>query len=137
MGSVTASINVVDFFRGRGGASAGLRAAGCDIQLGLDLDKDAEATFRANFPEASFLRCDIRKLEPEDLWPAMSALPLPGGYLLFSGCAPCQPFSRQRHSVDLSFSWASLDSNQGPLPYQRKCCARGVLRTLPTQMYTT
>jgi DNA (cytosine-5)-methyltransferase 1 len=89
------TIKVVDFFSGCGGTSAGLRAAGMDIILGLDTDPDAANTFTANFPEAHFIKQDIRSVETEALAPYL--LPHQGQPLLFSGCAPCQPFSKQNH----------------------------------------
>ncbi len=54
-------VKVVDFFSGCGGTSAGLKAAGMDIILGLDNDLDASKTFTANFPEARFISRDIRR----------------------------------------------------------------------------
>lgn len=87
-------VKVVDFFSGCGGTSAGLRAAGLDIVLGLDNDPSAEKTFRFNFPEAEFEPRDIRHLPTEALEPYLENHR--EHTLLFSGCAPCQPFSRQR-----------------------------------------
>lgn len=63
-----------------------------DILAGIDIDPDAVQTFAHNFPEAKSLRADITKLRT-------SALRSIIGYrtpLLFSACAPCQPFSKQR-----------------------------------------
>ena len=63
------------------------------ILVGMDKDPNAEATFRANFPEAQFIRDDIRNLMPSHLEPHLPrrrARPL-----MFSACAPCQPFSKQ------------------------------------------
>ncbi|HFI4871544.1 TPA: DNA cytosine methyltransferase, partial [Escherichia coli] len=53
---------VIDFFCGCGGASEGLRQAGFDIELGLDIDQQASETFKANFPDAKFIQDDIRKI---------------------------------------------------------------------------
>ena len=86
-------VAVVDFFSGCGGASAGLQAAGMQIVLGLDNDPDAATTFRANFPDATFINQDIREVATETLRPLLERHA--GQPLLFSGCAPCQPFSRQ------------------------------------------
>lgn len=87
-------VHVVDFFSGCGGTSAGLRAAGMKIVLGVDCDADAARTFKLNFPDSGFLETDIRQLEVDDIRPAIEAC---GDHpLLFCGCAPCQPFSRQR-----------------------------------------
>ena len=89
---------VADFFSGCGGTSAGLRQAGMEIAVGIDIDPDAAQTFRLNFPEADFIQADVRSIATDDL-----ASPLrrrgwgePDTFLLFSACAPCQPFSRQR-----------------------------------------
>ena len=90
-------LKVFDFFCGCGGASAGLRNAGMEIAFGLDSDPDAQRTFEANFPEARFIGDDIAEVPAEaldavvDMWPDHP--------LLFNGCAPCQPFSRQRRGA--------------------------------------
>ncbi|HEX7681794.1 MAG TPA: DNA cytosine methyltransferase [Thermoanaerobaculia bacterium] len=91
-------IGVVDFFSGCGGTSAGLRAAGMDILAGIDIDREASDTFKRNFPEATVIREDITKLKTQLLRPVIRGR----GPLLFSACAPCQPFSKQRRgrSVD-------------------------------------
>ncbi len=84
---------VIDFFCGCGGASEGLRQAGFDIALGLDIDTQASETFKANFPNAKFIQEDIRKIQPKDIYNIIdieARRPL-----LFSACAPCQPFSQQ------------------------------------------
>ena len=89
-------IKVFDFFSGCGGTSQGLRAAGCSVVLGVDNDPDAAATFRSNFPEAAFFAGDIRNLTVGQL---IEFIPQSGDdYLLFSGCAPCQPFSKQNRN---------------------------------------
>jgi DNA (cytosine-5)-methyltransferase 1 len=82
--------HVVDFFCGCGGTSAGLRAAGMNIAFGLDFDAEAAATYRRNFPEASFIEREIMKVSPTDVARAIGNRP---GPMLLSACAPCQPFS--------------------------------------------
>lgn len=86
------AIQVFDFFSGCGGSSCGFQQAGMKIVLGLDFDGDAAETFQANFPRAAFLQDDIRNLSTDVLRPFMKNRKYP---ILFSGCAPCQPFSRQ------------------------------------------
>jgi len=84
-------IRVVDFFSGCGGTSAGLRSAGMTPLVGLDSNANAASTFRKNFPEASFIEDDICNVTPEglsDLVATRRRYPV-----LFSSCAPCQPFS--------------------------------------------
>ncbi|MGO8669987.1 MAG: DNA cytosine methyltransferase [Capsulimonadaceae bacterium] len=87
------AVKVVDFFSGCGGTSCGLRAAGAEIILAIDIDNDSKLTFRRNFPATEFLRQDIRRLAATDI---NEQLQLDGSdQLLFSACAPCQPFSQQ------------------------------------------
>jgi DNA (cytosine-5)-methyltransferase 1 len=87
-------VSVVDFFSGCGGTSLGFRQAGMSIVAGLDNDPDAASTYRSNFPEAHFLERDIRSVDIEEV---RELLPRQG-HILFSGCAPCQPFSEQNRS---------------------------------------
>lgn len=99
-------IHVYDFFCGCGGTSAGFRAAGLDIRLGIDIDPDAQRTFETNFPEAVFLRRDIFTLRLDTIAPYM--VPAPDVIRLFSCCAPCQPFSRQNKNRESRVAEAGL-----------------------------
>lgn len=90
-------IDVFDFFSGCGGTSLGFKNFGFSIIGGLDFDKDSANTFRKNFPEAAFFQSDIRDVHPNALSHLLSNRKSP---LLFSGCAPCQPFTRQRRFID-------------------------------------
>jgi len=85
-------MKVVDFFSGCGGTSCGFRNAGCTIVAAIDNDRDAADTFALNFPEAKVFDNDIRDLETAVLQPLLECNSEP---LLFSACAPCQPFSKQ------------------------------------------
>jgi DNA (cytosine-5)-methyltransferase 1 len=87
-------IRVFDFFSGCGGTSCGFQTAGLDIVWALDIDADSAATFRQNFPKSEFLQADIRSVDPIVLEPLMNRSDSP---IVFSGCAPCQPFSRQNN----------------------------------------
>ncbi|GAA4100281.1 DNA cytosine methyltransferase [Nocardioides kongjuensis] len=95
-GAAQASIapTVIDFFAGCGGTSAGLRAAGMRIAAAVDFDAAAAATYRANFPDAEFHEADIRELSLD----VFDHLVTPGSRLVFSACAPCQPYSSMRPS---------------------------------------
>ncbi|MEU4788176.1 DNA cytosine methyltransferase [Micromonospora tulbaghiae] len=84
-------VSVVDFFSGCGGTSLGFRNAGMSIVAGIDNDPHAAATYRQNFPEAKFFERDIRGMSVAEV---KKVLPR-SGKILFSGCAPCQPFSKQ------------------------------------------
>ena len=86
-------VKVFDFFVGCGGASSGFQAAGMEVSFALDHDPDARATFKTNFPNAHFELADICDLCVEDVRRRVeSERPNP---VLFSGCAPCQPFTKQ------------------------------------------
>tara|TARA_R110000796_G_C14532852_1_gene432072 strand:- start:102 stop:1130 length:1029 start_codon:yes stop_codon:yes gene_type:complete len=84
-------IDVFDFFSGCGGTSCGFRDAGFNIKMGLDIDHDSAETFRLNFPTAKFIENDIRRIMPEDIADIVNR----SNPILFCGCAPCQPFSKQ------------------------------------------
>lgn len=88
-------MKVIDFFSGCGGASEGLRQAGLDITIGLDFDKSAAETYRANFPEALFYNVDIRELDEKELAIAFKMTNKKKEPLVLVACAPCQPFSTQ------------------------------------------
>lgn len=86
-------VRVYDFFAGCGGASCGFRAAGMKISFALDHDADARESFQANIPDARFEFADIRNASAKAVRRRMeSERPDP---VLFSGCAPCQPFTKQ------------------------------------------
>lgn len=87
-------IKVFDFFSGCGGTSQGLKTAGCEISFGLDFDYDSGQTFIANNPTASFINEDIRSVHVHDLFNIVGDA-RKDSFILFSGCAPCQPFSKQ------------------------------------------
>lgn len=89
------TIQVYDFFSGCGGTSCGLQAAGFDIVFALDNDPLAIDTFQANFPKASTLVGDIQSVDPKQLAIHIKKRKSP---ILFCGCAPCQPFSKQNNN---------------------------------------
>jgi DNA (cytosine-5)-methyltransferase 1 len=97
---------VVDFFSGCGGTSAGFRAAGLRVIAGIDNDPASGLTFQRNFPEAQFVGTDIRDLEPNDLKDVLDSAD--DSPLVFSACAPCQPFSKQRRGSRLGDKRAPL-----------------------------
>ncbi len=83
-------VQVVDFFSGCGGTSFGFQQAGLHIAAAVDHDRHAAATFRHNFPDVVFIQRDIRRLKTSTIRDVLTR-----GPVLFSGCAPCQPFSGQ------------------------------------------
>ena len=90
-------VQVVDFFSGCGGTSLGFQQAGLRIAAAVDHDRHAAATFRHNFPDAVFIERDIRRVTASNIRDVLGS-----GPVLFSGCAPCQPFSRQNQQRSTS-----------------------------------
>lgn len=88
------SISVFDFFSGCGGTSQGFQQAQMNIMLGIDYDKDACETFKLNFPHAKVINDDIHNIPTSSIREQVE-LAQSKGFVLFSGCAPCQPFSKQ------------------------------------------
>lgn len=91
-------IRVFDFFSGCGGTSQGFAEAGLEVVFGLDIDKDSASTFRRNFPRADFINGDIRDFASSDLARYVGDSQKP---MLFCGCAPCQPFSKQNRQKSM------------------------------------
>jgi DNA (cytosine-5)-methyltransferase 1 len=87
-------IKVFDFFSGCGGTCKGFANSGMDVVFALDNDPVACKTFTRNFPDVKFLMKDIRSVSCRDLQPLIKSCE--GHPILFSGCAPCQPFTKQK-----------------------------------------
>jgi DNA (cytosine-5)-methyltransferase 1 len=88
---------LIDFFSGCGGTSLGFQAAGIGIAAGIDNDPDSAKTFQQNFLSSSFIEEDIRTLSIRRLSEIVERRrPAP---IIFSACAPCQPFSKQRRKT--------------------------------------
>ena len=97
---------VYDFFSGCGGTSAGLRKAGMKPVLAVDIDGQALQTYKVNFKGAVALDVDIRELSTRDLEPLMDRDRQ--NPVMFSACAPCQPFSKQNRRKKVADERASL-----------------------------
>ncbi|MEI7748563.1 MAG: DNA cytosine methyltransferase [Chlorobium sp.] len=87
-------IAAFDFFCGCGGTSRGFQKAGIDIVFALDIDQDVKNTFSLNFPDSVFCHKSITNLTSFDLQPVIDKYN--DSYKLFCGCAPCQPFTKQK-----------------------------------------
>lgn len=89
------SIKVLDFFSGCGGTSLGLKYAGLDIVLALDNNVEAIETFEKNIkPEEKSITDDICDVTVDTIENIVKKY-RENNYILFCGCAPCQPFSTQ------------------------------------------
>ena len=83
----------VDLFAGAGGATQGLRDAGFEVCVAVEIDAEAATTWAANHPGVMLQR-DVRTLTGTDLMDA-------GGFRygeldLLKACPPCQGFSTLR-----------------------------------------
>lgn len=103
------SIQGVDLFCGAGGLTCGLRGAGIDVRLGVDLDPACKFAYEAN-NHAPFLLESVEKLTAQILSDHLSQ----PDYVLLAGCAPCQPFSlyRQGKCDETDGRWHLLSSFQ-------------------------
>lgn len=80
-----------DIFCGCGGTTQGLRDAGFNVVGGIECDKLAVETYRANHKRVKVWPDDIRSLQPSDM---LGELGLERGELaLMVACPPCQAFS--------------------------------------------
>ena len=87
----------IDFFCGGGGLTSGLIGAGISVLGGYDSCPDYKDTYEKN-NKAKFICADIRNVNAEKIYGEFPAIKGKEDQLLFSGCAPCQPFSSQRHA---------------------------------------
>lgn len=96
-------MKAIDLFCGAGGLTTGLRWAGWDVVLGIDVDPAVGRTYVNNNPGTRFLAADLRFIKYDEIQAVTGSIP--SEELLLAGCAPCQPFSKQRRST--SQEWSS------------------------------
>jgi DNA (cytosine-5)-methyltransferase 1 len=93
----------VDLFSGAGGMSLGARDAGIDVQLVVESDTYAAATYLANhIPKYGLFNDDIKKFKPIKLPDRQNE-----GLVVFGG-PPCQGFStsnQRTRSIDNEGNW--------------------------------
>ena len=85
----------VDLFAGAGGLAVGFRQAGWAVLAANDADEDACATFRLNFPEASFFAGPVSRVKAKALLKECGLRP--GQLDCLIGGPPCQSFSYNNH----------------------------------------
>ena len=81
----------IDLFAGAGGSTLGLKKAGVEVRLAIEADRDAAATYSANFPKVELLPELIEANTPADIRrrAKLGATRL----TILSACPPCQGFS--------------------------------------------
>ena len=83
------SLNYISLFSGGGGFSVGFNSIGFNCILANDIDSDAEATHKHNFPDTPFLRKDIAQLTVAEIFKATNNIKPD----VLIGGPPCQGFS--------------------------------------------
>lgn len=92
MASANTKLRAIDLFSGCGGLSLGLRRAGFEVAVAVEINPNAAATYRANHPNTRLLETDISTLTSARL---LREVGVRRGQLdLLAGCPPCQGFSR-------------------------------------------
>lgn len=87
----------LDFFCGAGGLTRGFLNMGIEVRAGIDLNISCKRTYESNNRPARFIPGDLSILSGSDIAPLVDDIPR--DELIFMGCAPCQPFSKQRREV--------------------------------------
>jgi len=106
LGTLDGGPTCIDLFSGAGGLAEGFRQAGWRVVAGTDIDVAAGATFRRNFPEASFFEGPISKVTAAALM--METALGPGELDCLIGGPPCQSFSYNNHQRSASDERARL-----------------------------
>ena len=83
------ALRAIDLFCGAGGFTTGLKAAGFDVRLGVDIDAGAIGVYRANHPEHRGEVLDVSDVEATVALARAAAPDLD----LVAGSSPCQDFS--------------------------------------------
>ena len=89
----------IDFYCGAGGLTKGLINAGIKVLGGYDICSEYKDTYEKN-NKCKFVVEDIRNVDKERIYLDFPSVKGNEDDLLFSGCAPCQPFSKQRRSAN-------------------------------------
>jgi DNA (cytosine-5)-methyltransferase 1 len=82
----------MDIFSGVGGLTEGLRQAGFNTKIALEIDKNASRAYSLNHINTTVITKDIRKVEPEEIRKVLQGDEIH----LLAGCPPCQGFSSIR-----------------------------------------
>jgi DNA (cytosine-5)-methyltransferase 1 len=68
-----------------------LSDAGISVVAGIDIEEHFRKTYERNNPDSLFIKRDIARITGSEISNLLATFDY--GYLMFAGCAPCQPFS--------------------------------------------
>ncbi|MDQ1852410.1 DNA cytosine methyltransferase [Bacillus stercoris] len=80
----------IDLFSGCGGLSQGLKQAGFQVQVAVEIDTETARTYKLNHPETRIINKDIREVGKADISKEVNGKEID----LIAGCPPCQGFSK-------------------------------------------
>ena len=83
----------IDFFCGCGGVSHGFLKAGINVIAGLDNDISVKEVFEKNHKSSKFFHIDVTKTDQVVSILKKILKEYKDDVIVFSACAPCQPFS--------------------------------------------
>ena len=83
------TVDAVDLFCGGGGLTCGLRKAGINVKMGVEIDPMCRYAYEHNNGEAKFLEKSVVELKAEEIRNCFEE----GHVSLLAGCPPCQTFS--------------------------------------------
>ncbi len=86
------TLNAIDIFSGCGGLTEGMRRAGFNVRVAVEIDADSVLTYNMNHPDTEIMQKDIRKVKASEIKKILGNDQLH----LLAGCPPCQGFSSVR-----------------------------------------
>lgn len=86
----SSDLRALTLFSGCGGFSLGVAAAGMEVKGFVEVDPELRRIYRANFPHAQQIGCDITKVTDADLKETRKSI---GSLDMIVGGPPCQGFS--------------------------------------------
>ncbi len=94
MSTVRTRLKAIDLFSGCGGLTTGLRGAGFDVLLAVDIDPLAIMCYRLNHRRTTSWHRDVKTVSGEEILSTFNLKP--EELDLLAGCPPCQGFSSLR-----------------------------------------
>ncbi len=86
------TLNAIDIFSGCGGLTEGMRRAGFNVRVAVEIDADSVLTYNMNHPDTEIIQRDISEVKASEIKKILGDDQLH----LLAGCPPCQGFSSVR-----------------------------------------